>query len=277
MSSPWRLATRPIWGEARLGWEVSSLLRDPVFRGEAVPEGSGEPVLLIPGFLAGDDSLSLMAAWLRGAGYHTYAAGIRFNADCGDATTERVSTRLEEIAAVEGRRVAIIGQSRGGLLARILAVQRPDLVSGIVTLGSTHLNPLAVHPFVNLQARVLGMLGSLGAPGLFTTACLRGTCCAEVRAALDAPFPSGVRFVSIYSRGDGIVDWRACLDPAAECVEIGSSHCGMGAHPEAYRRIAAILPGFRAGNGAQAASSPPLRRAEPLPTDATGAGDELTA
>lgn len=252
-------------------------MRDPVFRGEAVPEGVGQPVLLIPGFLAGDDSLSLMAAWLRGAGYSAHAAGMRVNADCGDAAAQRLEARLEELVAREGRRVAIVGQSRGGLFARVLAVQRPDLVCGIVTLGSAHLDPFAVHPLLTLQARALGLLGSLGAPGLFTRSCLRGTCCVRVRDALAAPFPSGVRFVSLYSRGDGIVDWQACLDPAAECLEIDSTHCGMGAHPEAYRVIAAALPTFRAHDERSSVSPLPLRSPPPTAARTTSADDCLTA
>jgi pimeloyl-ACP methyl ester carboxylesterase len=250
MASPWRLATRPIWREARLALEVSALLRHPVFRGESVPDGGGQPVLLIPGFLAGDDSLSLMTAWLRGAGYRTERAGIRLNADCGEAVVERLTVRLDELAAREPHRVAIVGQSRGGLIARALAVRRPDLVSGIVTLGSAHLDPFAVHPLVAIQARALGVLGSLGVPGLFKTSCLRGKCCVGVRGALAAPFPAGVGFVSIYSRGDGIVDWRACLDPGAQCEEVDSSHCGMGAHPQAYSLIAAALSGFQSRTSA---------------------------
>jgi triacylglycerol lipase len=245
VTSPWRLATRPIWREARLGLEVASLLRDPVYQGRGIAHGRGQPVLLIPGFLAGDDSLRLMTAWLRGAGYDPHPARIRVNADCGDAVVERLAVRLEEVASRYARRVAIVGQSRGGLIARVLAVRRPDLVSGIVTLGSAHLDPFAVHPMVSLQARALGLLGSLGVPGLFKSSCLRGSCCVGVRRALVAPFPDSIGFVSIYSRGDGIVDWCACLDPGAECLEIDSSHCGMGAHPEAYRLIAGALSHFR--------------------------------
>jgi hypothetical protein len=118
-------------------------------------------------------------------------------------------------------------------------------VSGIVTLGSAHLDPGAVHPFVSLQARALAVLGTLGVPGLLSNRCYRGECCAGVTDELSATFPGGVGFASFYSRRDGIVDWRACLDPAADCVEVESSHCGMGMHPGAYRAIATALSGFR--------------------------------
>jgi triacylglycerol lipase len=236
------------------------LLRDPVYQGEGIPPGGGQPVLLIPGFLAGDDSLGLMTRWLRRTGHSPHGAGMRLNADCAAAGLDRLVVRLEQLATRERRRVAIVGQSRGGLYARVLAVERPDLVSGIVTLGSAHVDPFAVHPFLTLQIQALARLGSLGAQGLFTTSCLRGECCAEASDALAGPFPSEVGFVSLYSRGDGIVDWRACIDPHAKCLEVDSSHCGMGAHPEAYRQIARALASFRRSEGRRGPIAPAVVR-----------------
>jgi pimeloyl-ACP methyl ester carboxylesterase len=237
--SPFREGTPPIWREARLGLELTSLLRDPVFALKKSP-AAGQPVLLLPGYMAGDNSLGMMTTWLRRQGMRPHRAGIRLNVGCSARTVDSLVTRLEQIADAEGP-VAIVGQSRGGLFARVLAVRRPELVRGIVTLGSAHLDPLAVHPLVRLQIGLVGLLGTLGAPGLFSASCLRRECCADVSTELAGPFPEGVRFVSLYSRSDGIIDWRTCLDPAAQCVEIDSSHCGMSAHPHAYREIAKAL------------------------------------
>jgi pimeloyl-ACP methyl ester carboxylesterase len=234
----------PIWREARLGLEITSLLRDPIFSANGTSRGTEQPVLLLPGYMAGDESLGLMTTWLRRTGRRPYRAGIRWNVSCAAKMTDTLLARLEEIAAEEESRVAIVGQSRGGLFARVLAVRRPELVSGIVTLGSAHLDPLAVHPIVRLQIHALGLLGTLGAPGVFSASCLRGKCCAGVSDDLAGPFPGEVEFVSLYSRSDGIIDWRTCLDPAARCIEIDSSHCGMGAHPQAYREVAAALSQF---------------------------------
>jgi triacylglycerol lipase len=235
----------PLWRESRLGLEVAALLRDPVFKGEGVPDGCGQPVLLIPGFLAGDDSLGLMTRWLRRTGHHTRSAAMRINVDCSTAAVERLERRLEELAERQGQRVAIIGQSRGGHFARVLARRRPDLVSGIVALGSPALDPLAIHPLIRLQVVAVGALGTLGAPGLFRRSCLSGGCCSTFWNDLAAPFPRGIGYLAIYSRSDGVVDWRACLDPAAEHVEINATHIGMGANPRAYRAIGAALDRFR--------------------------------
>jgi hypothetical protein len=39
-------------------------MADPVFLPAGVPRGDGRPVVLLPGFLAGDQTLSILAAWL---------------------------------------------------------------------------------------------------------------------------------------------------------------------------------------------------------------------
>src|ERR687897_1825376 len=122
----------PLWREARIGLEWAALRRSDVFRGAGVPEGDGRGVLLIPGFLAGDGSLGVMTRWLRAAGWRTKRAGIRVNVSCSEIACTRLEQRLETLAATTGKRVVIIGQSRGGVFAKALAARRPDLVSGVV-------------------------------------------------------------------------------------------------------------------------------------------------
>ena len=235
----------PMWRETRVGFEAAQLLRSPVWRGEGVAPGDGRPVLLIPGFMAGDGTLATMAHWLRANGYWTRRAGIRANVGCSQDACERIEERLEALAARTGERVAIIGQSRGGVLARVVAARRPDLVSGIVTLGAPTVGMLRVHPLVLLQVGLVGALGTGRVPGLFSMSCLRGACCEPFRADLLQPFPLAVRYVSMYSRSDGIVDWRACLDGAAdELVEIHASHCGMAVSRGAYEQVARALAAF---------------------------------
>lgn len=238
----------PIWRESSYVFEVAALRRSGVWRGEDVTPGDGRPVLLIPGFLAGDGSLGHMTGWLRRADYRTRRAGIRANVACSEEACKRIEERLELMAERSGERVSIIGQSRGGVFAKALAAKRPDLVAGIVTLGSPLTNMLAVHPLVLAQIGVVGALGTLSLPGFLSATCLRGKCCAGFRAAFEGPFPDEVGYLSIYSRIDGIVDWRACLDPEAdEHVEVRSSHCGMSVNAAAYQATARALESFGAG------------------------------
>jgi triacylglycerol lipase len=249
----------PMWREGRVWLEAAALLRDPIYRGEEMADGRGQPVLLIPGFLAGDDSLSLMTRWLRRTGHHTSKAGIRSNIGCSGAAIERLETRLEKLVERQGRRAAIIGQSRGGTFAKVLAARRPDLVSGVLMLGTPQVDPLAVHPLVRAQLLLVGALGTLGAPGLLRHACLEGDCCADFWETYAGPLPKGVGCVSVYSRSDGIVDWHACLDPCAEHVEVRSSHVGMAVHKDVYRVIADSLADFRR---LEARRKPQLRLAD---------------
>jgi pimeloyl-ACP methyl ester carboxylesterase len=236
----------PIWREARIGLETAALLRNPILRGHDVDDGRGQPVLLIPGFLAGDGSLSLMANWLRRTGHRPSRAGILANIDCSGASVDRLERRLEKLVREQGKRAAIVGQSRGGGLAKVLASRRPELVAGIVTLGSPIVDPLGVHPLVRANVRAVATLGSLGAPGLFKSSCLDGDCCTDFWQRQAEKLPRGVGFVSVYSQSDGIVDWRACLDPAAdELVEVRTSHCGMAVHPSVWRAVADALADFR--------------------------------
>jgi triacylglycerol lipase len=228
-----------------LGLEAAALLRDPVLRGDGIRAGRGRPVLLIPGFLAGDASLGPMAGWLKRAGYRPTRAGMRANVDCSGTLLPRLEERLERVVQEQGKRAVVIGQSRGGALAKVLAVRRAELVGGLVTLGSPQLDPLAVHPLVRLQLHAVGAVGSLGAPGVFRRSCLDGECCAEFWEQLAGPLPAGIGFVAVYSKSDGIVDWRACLDPCAEeHVEITSSHIGMAVSPAAWRAIGLALDRF---------------------------------
>ena len=252
-------ARPPLWREARIGLEAAALLRDPIYRGDGMADGRGRPVLLVPGFLAGDRSLTPMAHWLKRAGYRPSRAGIVSNVNCAGVLLPRLEQRLERLVALQGQPAAIIGQSRGGTLAKVLAHRRPELVSGVITLGSPQVDPLAVHPVVRLQVEAVSRLGSLGAPGLFKRSCLDGDCCASFWEDLAGPLAAGVRLVSVYSKSDGVVDWRSCLDPhATALVEIGASHCGMAVSRAAWRAVADALESFRLAN----ARRRPQRRAQ---------------
>jgi pimeloyl-ACP methyl ester carboxylesterase len=254
----------PIWRESRLGLEAAALLRSRVFKGVDVEDAGGQPVLLIPGFLAGDDSLGLMTQWLRRTGHHTRKAGMRSNVACSSISLERLTERLECLADATGQKVAIIGQSRGGSLAKVLAVRNPELVSGIVTLGSPQLDPFDVHPLVRVQVLAVGTLGSLGVRGLFKHSCRNGECCESFWEDLAGPMPTGVGYLSVYSKSDGIVRWRSCLDPEADHLEINASHVGMAVNPRGYRAIAGALADFRAADpGPGKRKRRPARHAQP--------------
>jgi triacylglycerol lipase len=205
------------------------------------PAGDGRPVMLVPGFLAGDQSLTRMAVWLRTGGFVLARSGISWNTDCMERVVETVEHRLEAAVQRTGRRALLVGQSRGGSIGRAVAVQRPDLVETLITLGSPLRDQLAVHARVWPSIVTVAALGTVGVPRMFSLSCFRGDCCARTRAALEAPFPEQVRFLSFYSRSDEVVRWEACLDPAAEQIEVEASHVGMGMAREVWEAVVDAL------------------------------------
>jgi pimeloyl-ACP methyl ester carboxylesterase len=230
----------PLRGELRYGLELARLLSGRDFRNPA-RQARGPAVLLVPGFMAGDPSLSALTVWLRRRGSRTARSGMLLNTDCAERAVGRIETRLRRFADRTDGRVVLIGQSRGGELARVVALRNPDLVGALVMLGSPVLDPLSVGPAVLEAVRSVARLGDLGVPGMFSSECGAGLCCATFRDDLRAPLPSSIRAVSIYSRSDGIVSWQACLDPCAEHVEVESSHTGMSVNAGVYRVLARIL------------------------------------
>jgi triacylglycerol lipase len=187
----------------------------------------------------------VLAASLRACGYRTYRSHIRANVGCTVAAASQLEERLEAIADRRGRRVRIVGQSLGGLLARGLAVRRPDLVSGIVTLGSPMLAPGAHHVSLTRSLEALVRLSRAGVPGLMSLECVAGECALTSFTESRQPVPPGVDFTAVYSRRDGIVDWRACVDPMATAVEVRSSHLGMAVDPDVLKVVRrALRPGL---------------------------------
>lgn len=206
-------------------------------------ERAGEPVVLVPGFLAGDGSLALMARSLRRHGFRTYRAHIHANVGCTVNAAAQLEARIESIAIRRDSRVQLVGHSLGGLLARGLAVRRPDLVSGIVTMGSPMLAPGAHHASLSASVEVLVRLSRAGVSGLMAEDCVAGDCARQSFDESREPVPPGVAFTAIYSRRDGIVDWRACVDPLATAVEVTASHLGMAVDPRVVDEVRAALAG----------------------------------
>jgi pimeloyl-ACP methyl ester carboxylesterase len=192
--------------------------------------------MLVPGFLTGDQSLGLLGSWLKRSGHRTRRAGMRFNVDCSEAAVARLERCLEAFCEDQGEPAFVVGQSRGGTFARVMAVRRPDLVRGIVTHGSPTVDPMAW-----AQGAALATLGSIGVPGVASHTCVTGSCCRRFVEDLRGDFPAKTRFVAVFSRSDGIVDWRACLDPAALHVEVDSTHCGMSVHSDVFDVVARAL------------------------------------
>ena len=202
--------------------------------------GGNEPVLLVPGFLAGDWSLVGLADRLRREGFRTYRSTIHANIGCTVNAAALIEARLESIVERRGTRVQIVGHSLGGMIARGLISRRPDLVAGVVTMGSPMQAPAAHHPLLTSGVRLLNRLNDAGFP-VMSTDCVAGRCAHLSYTESRERLRGAVAMTNIYSRRDGIVDWRACLDPEGTPVEVRASHLGMAFDPRVGERVVAAL------------------------------------
>ncbi len=223
----------PMWLEGRFYLEFLRLIRDPVFRGVDVPPGLRKPVLLIPGFLAGDWTLRTQYDWLRRVGYRPRLAGVTFNVMYSEVMLKPLIETLLAMHRTTASRISLVGHSRGGVLAKVLSHRKPDLVEQVITLGSPLNDPFDVHPLT---------MAGVHAAHLFNAVRYRHPASVEMRFLRDLRAAPRVPTTSIYSRSDGVVNWKACLRPDLNAVEVRGSHVGLALNPEVYRILAHLLP-----------------------------------
>jgi pimeloyl-ACP methyl ester carboxylesterase len=228
-------------GEGRLAAEYVQLRRDRLLAGEGVHPGGGRPVLLIPGFLASDLSLQVMRDWLQRCGYQAELPGILCNIDYSEAVVGRLVVRLVDMYAWHGRKVTLIGHSRGGMLATVVARRHPEMVRRVICLGSPLADPFDVHPLTVAAVRMAQVFNLLRHGR---------TAGVEMGFLGDLRAPVRVPVTSIYSRSDGIVYWKACLRPDVEAVEVEGSHLGLTVNRQVYAVLAGLLPGPTKRRGA---------------------------
>ena len=223
----------PMWLEGRIYIEYLRLIRDPVFRGVEIPPGLGRPVLLVPGFLAGDWTLHTPFQWLRRVGYKPQLAGVTFNVVYSEVMLRPLIDTLVELHRKTGARVSLVGHSRGGVLAKVLSHRKPELVEQVITLGSPLQDPFDIHPLTMAGVR---------AAHLYNVFRYGHPASVEARFLRDLAAEPRVPTTSIYSRSDGVVNWKACLRPDVNAVEVQGSHIGLAMNPDVYRILAYLLP-----------------------------------
>jgi len=214
----------PLWRELFAGVDWLALRLSPIYFGLGAQRGDGSPVVVVPGLFGSDAYLKELHSWLNRIGYKAYFSGIGVNARCPKLLTRRLLETVERAAREAGRPVRLIGHSLGGLLARGAALQRPDLICQVITLGSP-VNGVRTHPLVAAAAQHVGRSCTPG--------CVND---------LQAPLSESVAEVSIFSKTDGVLDWRTCIrDDGRPAREVAGTHGGLVANPQVYRELSQLL------------------------------------
>ena len=188
------------------------------------PRGVCEPVLLLPGFSAGDRSLWPLRNFLRHLGWSAHGWGMGVNGGDVAMLLPRVAELADRTAQQAGLPVRMVGWSMGGFLAREVARDRPELVAQIVTMGT----PVVGGPKYTAVAAVFRQRG-------YDIEAIAAICDARARTRIDVPS------TAIYSRRDGVVAWQACIDRTnrdVEHVEVASTHSGLGFDLRVWRIVA---------------------------------------
>ncbi len=196
------------------------------------PRGEGRPVLILPGYGAGDGSTAILKSYLKLLGYRARGWGLGRNTGNAGDLLPRILKRVSSLARRTEQQVDLIGWSFGGYLARELARERADLIGQVITLGT----PVIGGPKYTVVARAFHRRG-LDVEAI----------AAEVEMRNRIAFTTPV--VALYSRRDAVVAWQACIDANAENVEhieVRTTHIGFGFSPEVYKIIAQRLGATRA-------------------------------
>jgi pimeloyl-ACP methyl ester carboxylesterase len=208
----------------RAMWEFgASLATLPVLH--SAPRGDGHSVLIFPGLVASDLSTQPLRRYLEAQGYRAHEWGLGRNFGPRPGVLAACRRRIEELRRESGRKVSLIGWSLGGVFARDLALTMPEAVRSVVTLGSPFARELQANNMRRLYEEVTGEKVDASPEDL---------------AALAGELPSPA--TSIYTRTDGVVNWRCSLGPESarsENIEILlASHIGLGGNPATLWAIA---------------------------------------
>lgn len=190
--------------------------------------GDGHPVVVYPGLGAGPMNTSQLRNFLRHSGFESsdWGGGVNTGHEGDfDIWLEGLANNVRVLQEQhDGRKVSLVGWSLGGIFAREVARRAPGAVRSVVTLAT----PFASLGDGNHAGTIYKLLN--GDNAQFTPEF-------EARLRESPPVPT----TSVYSKSDGIVSWRGCIEkrsPSTESVEVDASHLGMVSHPDVLRIVA---------------------------------------
>lgn len=191
---------------------------------QRAPPGDGHAVLVFPGLIANDAATYPLRNYLKSLGYQTRGWRQGFNFGPRADVLPHARRCLAQACDESRRKVSLIGWSLGGVYARELAKEMPELVRCVITLGA----PFAGPPKSTNAWRIYQLAS--------------GRDIEAEHAAADLHVAPPQPTTSIYSRSDGIVAWRGSVQEPhhahTENLEVVGSHIGLGLNPSTWWAVA---------------------------------------
>ena len=233
-----------VWREPLAANELAHLIISPIYHGAGVPRGDGRLVLVLPGLFGNDVYLYPLRNWLRRVGYRPVRSTLDVNVGCPERLSLQIQDELRRQMERRAGPVALIGHSRGGILARAIAARLQEDASHLILLGSPVGAILrAGGRFANGSAPAAPAIAeaSTRARRLMDPDCNVPDCGCPFPVDLARPLNVDTKVVSIYSVDDPIVPEWACPVPGARNVEVRGTHTGLAYNRAVYRELATTL------------------------------------
>ena len=211
--------------EGRAVYDAAGMLSLRPFK-RFLPRGDDHPVLVLPGFLASSRSTRPLRQFVQDLGYRAHRWKLGYNMGYSYKLHYGMRDRVTELVERYGEKISLVGWSLGGVYARELAREMPDIVRQVITMGS----PFRGSPEASNVARVFQLFAATPfeeTPQSFLD---------------DMQDPPPVPTTALYTRGDGVVAWQSTVEvsprPDVENIHVGGAHMGLGFNPRALIAIA---------------------------------------
>ena len=184
-------------------------------------------VMVIPGFLGDDRGNGPLIRFLRDLGYVTTGWQQGRNLGPGSFSADSLRSTVENLLARGDGKVSLVGHSLGGIYAREIARMEPHIVHQVITLGS----PFGKgHATASHPSRLYRRLNPQNDPR-------------DIEELLSIPPP--VPTTAIYTRGDGVVNWRTSRQEGnyghVHNIEVLGSHIGLNLNAAVWYWVAKKL------------------------------------
>lgn len=238
-----------VQGENSAHQEYWQLVTSSIYAGKDIPRGDGKRVIVLPGLFGNDLYLVTLHHWLHRIGYTTALSGLTLNAGCPRRLLEQIKRAVDTSLKDYDGPVAIIGHSRGGLLAKALSAHLGDRTSHLIALGSPLGSVLrggrdALVPARASEPKTLGQVvrnASTDMIRMLDPDCDIPVCDCAYVDAMFAPLPVDTQVTAIFSENDGVVPSAIATIDGALNIEVSGSHTGLVFNREVYPHIAAAL------------------------------------